>query len=163
MLVERWQPRLLAFAIRLLGERDLAEDAVQTSWVVVVKRIRSLNDPKSIRPWLFRIVANKCMDIIRRRAKRRQAEAAERADDIPDPDMEKKQNATAQAENAAHVRRAMERLDQTHREVLRMHYLENMSVEAIAKRLAIPPGTVKSRLFHARQKIKQSLSGENDE
>ena len=163
MLVERWQPRLLAFAIRVLGERDAAEDAVQTSWVDIVKRIQSVNDPKSIRPWLFRIVANKCTDIVRKRSKRRQKESASGADDVPDPSAEKHQREAEQTDRVSRLRRVMKTLDEDHREVLRLHYQESLSVDAIAKQLSIPPGTVKSRLYHARQKLKHSLQGENNE
>ncbi|MEL6110306.1 MAG: sigma-70 family RNA polymerase sigma factor [Planctomycetota bacterium] len=163
MLVERWQPRLLAFAIRVLGERDAAEDAVQTSWVDIVKRIRSVKDPKAIRPWLFRVVANKCTDIVRRRSKRRKSESAERADEVPDPGVEKRRREADRTERIARLRGVMKTLDEGHREVLRMHYQDGLTVDVIAKQLSIPAGTVKSRLYHARQKLKQSLTGENDE
>ncbi|MEM0925648.1 MAG: sigma-70 family RNA polymerase sigma factor, partial [Planctomycetota bacterium] len=89
ILVERWQPRLLGFAIRLLGDRDLAEDAVQSAWLVIVKRIRSLRDPSAIRPWLFRIVANRCADSLRKQIKRRKKERAAETDHVVDADEQK--------------------------------------------------------------------------
>jgi len=160
LLVERWQPRLMGLAVRILGERDAAEDAVQSCWVDVVRRINSVNDPKSIRPWLFRIVANKCADTQRKRSKRGQIESTANADQVPDPNAEKRQSEVRQSDQVAQLRNAMKTLDDGHRDVLRMHYLEALSVDAIAKRLSIPAGTVKSRLYHARQKLKQSLPGE---
>ena len=68
-----------------------------------------------------------------------------------------------QTDRVSRLRRVMKTLDEDHREVLRLHYQEGHSVDVIAKRLSIPPGTVKSRLYHARQKLKQSLEGENNE
>ncbi|MEM9644017.1 MAG: RNA polymerase sigma factor [Planctomycetota bacterium] len=159
-LVSRWHPRLLAFAVHALGERHSAEDVVQSSWVDVVRRINTINDPKAIRPWLFRIVANKCKDKIRKRFTQRQHERSDQADQIPDPSLDEQEGESRQADQIARLRRKMKALDDGQREVLRLHYLEELPVDAIAHRLSIPPGTVKSRLYHARQKLKQSLSGD---
>ncbi|MEM6472408.1 MAG: sigma-70 family RNA polymerase sigma factor [Planctomycetota bacterium] len=162
-LVQRWQPRLLGFAIRLLSDRDAAEDAVQSSWVEIVRRIRSVKDPGLIRAWMFRIVANKCADIIRKRTKRRRKESEDAADQVADPSTEKRRMEEEKVDQMREVRQGLRLLDPTHREILRLHYSEGQSVDAIAKRLSIPVGTVKSRLFHARKKLKQTLSGENHE
>lgn len=163
ILVERWQPRLLGFAIRLLGDQDLADDAVQSAWLVVVKRIRSLRDPRAIRPWLFRIVANRCADVIRRRTKRREKESAEETDQVADPQEEQQRVEEKRTERITSLRRVMRSLDSDHRDVLRMHYSQDLSIEAMSRRLRIPVGTVKSRLFHARKKLKEALEGEKDE
>ena len=162
LLVNRWQPRLIGLAIRMLEDRDLAEDVVQSAWVDIVKRIGSLNDPKAIRPWLFRIVANKCTDVIRKRSSQRKTQSATDLKDIADPDLQQRSDQQQRSEQVAHLRRIIKSLDDTHREVLRMHYLEQSSIEAIAATLSIPEGTVKSRLYHARQKLKNSL-GETHE
>lgn len=163
ILVRRWQPRLFGLAMRILHDRDAADDAVQSAWVDVVKRIQSVKDPRSIRSWLFRVVANKSTDTVRRRSTRRKKETAAETDQIPDP------SSVADAENdraeqqVVQLRRAMQTLDNDRREVLRLHYLEGLTIEAIAERLAIPCGTVKSRLYHAREKLKSSLIGEDNE
>lgn len=160
-LVTRWQPRLLGFAVRVLGERHAAEDVVQASWVDVVRRINSVKDPKSIRPWLFQIVANKCKDKIRKRSRQRLHESAVQAEQVADPSVDQKESQSRHSDQISMLRRKMKSLDDGQREVLRLHYLEELSVDAIAKRLAIPSGTVKSRLYHARQRLKQTLLGED--
>jgi len=159
-LVSRWHPRLLGFAVRVLGERHSAEDVVQSSWVDIVRRINTIHDPKAIRPWLFRIVANKCKDRIRMQSRQRQHERSDEADQIPDPSLDEHEDALRQADQIAQLRHKMKSLDDSQREVLRLHYLEGLPVDAIAARLSIPSGTVKSRLYHARQKLKQSISGD---
>lgn len=163
ILVQRWQPRLIGLAVRVLGERDAADDVVQSAWVDAVKRINSLNDPKAIRPWLFRIVANKCADVIRKRSKHRQTESATDLEQVADPHLQGRSNQEQRSDQVTQLRRVIKTLGKAHREVLRMHYLEHLSVDSIAERLSIPVGTVKSRMYHARQKLKQSLKGENDE
>lgn len=159
-LVARWHPRLLGFAIRVLGEQHIAEDVVQSSWVDVVRRINTVNDPKSIRPWLFRIVANKCKDKIRKRSKQRKHERPGEADQVPDPSPDQLESQSRRSDQISQLRQKMKSLDDGQCEVLRMHYLEELPIDAIAQRLSLPPGTVKSRLHHARQRLKQSLSGD---
>ena len=164
ILVQRWQPRLLGLAIRLLGDRNLADDVVQTTWVDVVKRINSLEDPKAIQPWLFRIAANKCVDLIRKQSKRRQTESAVNLDleQFADPEALKQSVRDQRSDQVTQLRSVIKTLGETHRDVLRMHYLEQLSVDSIAERLSIPLGTVKSRLYHARQKLKQSLGAKHE-
>ena len=159
-LVQRWQPRLVRLAMRLLNDLTDAEDAVQTSWVVVIRRINSVNDPSALRPWLFRIVANKCADSIRRRTVRRRKEDGLPADAIPDGD----QHSVGDDSDAVRrLRIALRNLDDDRSEILRLHYLEGASVKQISAKLAVPVGTVKSRLHHARRKLREILEGENDE
>lgn len=162
ILVQRWQPRLIGLAVRVLGERDLADDVVQSAWVDIVKRINSLNDPKAIRPWLFRIVANKCADVIRKRSRRRQTESAADLEQVADPNWQKRSNREQRSDQVTQLRRVIKTLDDTHHDVLRMHYLEQLSIDFIAERLSIPVGTVKSRLYHARQKLKQTLGANHE-
>jgi len=75
-------------AWKLLRDAAAADDAVQASWVVVVRRIGTVKDPRSIGAWLCRIVANQCNDFIRLQAKRRCREtvddSAQVADQTPD-------------------------------------------------------------------------------
>lgn len=161
ILVKRWQPRLLAFATRMLGDRDAAEDAVQSSWVDVVRRIKSVQDPSALRPWLFRIVANKCTDFVRRRVRQRNKESVTETHQVPDPSAANREAHEEQSAKVRLLQTAMKTLDEGRREILRLHYLDGLSIDKIAKRLSIPSGTVKSRLHHARNKLKESLSGES--
>jgi RNA polymerase sigma-70 factor (ECF subfamily) len=160
LLVQRWHPRLLSFATRLLSDTDSASDAVQSSWVEVVNRIGSINDPRSIRPWLFRIVANKCRDTIRKRVTRRKVERTVEADEIADPKREQQCEEERDREQLLKLRNAMEQLDSSGQELVRLFYGRGMPVVKIAKQLALPEGTVKSRLHHARRKLKTILKGD---
>ena len=161
-LVKRWQPRLTGLAVRVLGDRHAADDVVQSAWVDVVKRIDSLRDPSAIRPWLFRIVANKCRDVIRNRSKSRQTESATDLEQVADANLQMAPSHEDRVDQVTQIRDLVKTLDDAHRDVLRMHYLEQMSIDSIAERLSIPAGTVKSRLHHARKKLKQSLGGNHE-
>lgn len=160
ILVERWHPRLLRFAKRVLGDVSAAEDVVQASWVEAVKRIGSINDPRSFRSWMFRVVANKCTDTIRRSARRRQAEVSSETAEIEDEHADQGSVRLFGREQVIQLRQAVELLGREDRELVRLFYLDGQSVRQIAQQITVPEGTVKSRLHHVRCKLKRHLKGD---
>ena len=149
-LVRRWHGRVLVRALHLTRDPEAAEDVAQESWVAVIRGLRGLRDPARFPAWTLRIVAHKSRDWIRREEARRRA--ALRAE--PDPSAPDTPELAASIER---VRAGLARLDPARRSILRRFYLEGMSVAEIAEALGIPSGTVKSRLFHARDALKALL------
>jgi len=150
-LVDRWQPKLLRHARYFTRQADAAKDVAQESWIAIVKGLGSLQDPARFRPWAFRIVANKARDWVRREDSRRKAAGRAAAE-------------TAATDEPAAAHGPVERvlgglaaLEPSHRSILTLYYLEGMSVGEIAEALGIPDGTVKSRLFHARDALRARL------
>ena len=154
-LVEVMQPRLMAHAWHLTGDAEAAADAVQEAWVAIVKGLRRLQDPARFRSWALKIVTFKCRDWIRRaQSGRRLAEGlaqeqALREGAPPAP--------TEEVDSVLSMREAIAALQPDRKALLSMFYLEEMSVRDIATALSIPAGTVKSRLFHAREKLRTLL------
>lgn len=151
-LIARWQPRFARLAWRLTSEREAARDVVQDAWLAIVRGLGRLDDPARFRPWAYRIVKNKCADWVRRRATRRSAmeQLREHAthtvtDDEPN------------SGDISRLRDAMARLPDEQRMILSLHYSEEMGIVEIAAVLNVPVGTVKSRLFHARNRLKEAL------
>ncbi len=151
-LIARWQPRFARLAWRLTSEREAARDIVQDAWLAIVRGLSRLDDPARFRPWAYRIVRNKCADWTRRRVTRRSAMEQLRehathsvSDDEPD------------SGDIGRLRDAMARLSDEQRMILSLHYSEEMSIVEIAAVLGVPVGTVKSRLFHARNRLKEAL------
>lgn len=146
-LVGRWQSRLLAHARRLLDRGDAAADATQEAWLAIVRGLPRLDDPARFGPWAYAIVTNKCRDA-RRRGSR---EAAEAIEDHAAP-------AHADADDDRdELRVALRTLSPDHRAVLALHYLDGLALADIATALELPVGTVKSRLHHARDRLRASL------
>ena len=145
VLVGRWQKRLWAHAYGFVCNSEAAWDITQDSWLAIVRGIRKLNDPASFGPWSMQIVANKARDWIRRhkrvvpvRQERQQAGGdCKRVDQSDD------------------LNKILGRLPANHRSILKLHYIEQVSVADIARLLDIPPGTVKSRLHKAREKFRR--------
>ena len=150
-LVRRWQPPLLNYTYRLTGDWAAAQDAVQETWIVVIRGLVALKDVARFRPWLFRIASHKCQDHWRRnQSSQRLAETLQQ---------ESEGMVTAALPNAdgADIDAAFRRLPPESRTVLALMYLEDFSVGEMADVLSLPEGTVKSRLFHARQQLRKLM------
>ncbi len=151
-------PRLFAHAIRLLGDAEDARDVVQETWIEIFRGLRKLNDVRAFPAWATRITTRRCSRIVRSKQSQRQLKNAI-ANDV---DGFVGESGTEQAQ-AMQVRRAISRLPPEQAAAIALFYLEDMSVAEVSVALDVPVGTVKTRLMHAREKLKQSLEGEKDE
>jgi RNA polymerase sigma-70 factor (ECF subfamily) len=169
-LLAEARPRLLALAMRVLGDADEAEDAVQDAMIKVWRNLGRFEGRAAFSTWLHRIAVNAALDRLRRRGSSPLATGT--ADDLHQSDSdhlpipETPERIYARAEAAVVVRRAMGRLSSTHGEALRLCDLEGESYATIAEVTECPLGTVMSRLFHARRKLARELAatatGEGD-
>ena len=153
-LVARWHRRLVAHGWRLTGDRAMAEEAVQAAWIDIVRGLHSLRDERAFPAWAYRIVTRKTAGAIGTRiADRALATALE--DDLPPapPSPEDAADGTA-------LRREVAALPPGHRAAVALHYFEGLSIAETAVALGIPAGTVKTRLMHARARLKTRLEGE---
>ena len=149
-LAGRWHPRICRHALRFTHNADASRDVAQESWIAVIRGLRSLHDPARFRAWVLRIVGNKSRDWIRREQARRRAVAREGAA-TPDVDV------PSQAGDFDRVRSALTGLERGQRLILTWFYVDGMNVREIADVLDIPSGTVRSRLFHARNALRARL------
>jgi len=150
-LAARWHPRLLRHARRLTGDLEGAREAVQEAWLAIARGLRRLQDPARFGAWALRITGRRCADWIGRRRRARHLttglEAADRAL-VP---------ADESGDRLARVRDLLQRLEPEQRALMAMFYVEGFSVAEIATALGVPAGTVKSRLYHARERLRASL------
>jgi RNA polymerase sigma-70 factor (ECF subfamily) len=146
---------LYGMALRTLGDRGLAEEAVQETFLRAWSAAERF-DPElgSLRTWLFAIARNVVIDISRSRAVRprlsEHAEVEDRADESEDP--------YAHALLAWEVEEALRRLGEAHRTVLLETYFRARPYAEVAAELGIPEGTVKSRLSRARGRLAELLN-----
>ncbi len=152
-LVARWQERLWRHAWRLTEDEDAAWDALQEAWIGISRGLQRLSDPAAFPAWAYRIVGHKCRDWLRRRRRQRQlaelyrTEVQESYESAPPPHEALKE--------------AMAQLSGPDRAILSLRYEDAFGTAEIAVILEIPEGTVKSRLFHARKRLKH-LSEDSD-
>jgi RNA polymerase sigma-70 factor (ECF subfamily) len=147
---------LLYYAMSLTGSEDAALDVLQDAWIKVFRGIHKLRDPGSLRPWLYSIVHGIAVDRIRKNYSREQAEAVQLEDfqEVEEPSFAE--------EDAAEIHAALNQIGIHHREVLVLHFLEDLSLAEIAKVVGCSEGTVKSRMHYAKRAMKQILEGGND-
>lgn len=152
-LIARWTPRLIRHASHLLHDMDAARDAVQDAWIGAARGLRRLEDPARFPAWMFALVSRRCADSVRRavRDRRLVAQAAELADEA----------ARDMAHERLDLRAAMSQLPVGQRLVVSLHYGEGFGVDEIAAAHGLPPGTVKSRLFAAREALRRFLEGDD--
>lgn len=153
-LARRWTPKLMRYASRVLGRPDAASDVVQETWIAVLRGLKQLDDTSNFPAWLYSIAHRKCVDGIRLAQRQRrlissvEQEYAAGAAENPH---------RAEAGEAAHIAAAVARLNREHREVVHLFYTEDLGIADIASILGVPVGTVKSRLHHARESLKNHL------
>lgn len=153
-----WHPRFLAHAWRLLGERELAREAVQDAWTEIVSGLPRLRDAEAFAAWSFRIVTRRCARLIRKRQSSRALAQAVAIEPPPEDRADLDRSA-----DAARIRRAMAELPAEQRAAVWLFYQQDQSIAEIAVALDVPAGTVKTRLMHARRKLRESLDGGENE
>lgn len=159
-LAERWQPKLLAHAYRLLGDTEQARDVVQDGWVDIVRGLSKLKEPRLYPAWAYRIISRRAADKIKKLQRQRKIVGAYEAE--PRPGSRSNADIEARAD-ASPLRRALAELPPKQRAAMALFYLEDFSVTEISIALSVPAGTVKTRLMTARKKMRAILQGDPHE
>lgn len=149
-LVRQYDPQLRAYAYRLLGDRTAMDDALQNAYLNAFGAIGRFRGDASFKNWMYRIVHNACIDLIRRR--RDDAELFEGAAVAVDP-------ARARGDRLDLIA-AFEAMTAEHRAVLTLIDVEGFDYAEAADVLSVPIGTVRSRLNRARSAMRRELGGE---
>jgi RNA polymerase sigma-70 factor (ECF subfamily) len=162
--VLRHQERAHTVALGLLRDEQDAREIVQEAFLRVFRRLDSFQGGSTFFTWLYRIVRNLCIDLLRKPARRG-------ADSVFPQDIDElierpltfgnaagdPLQSLARGEIVRSVEQSLARLPSYHRQVIVMRELEGLSYEEMAERIGVSKGTVMSRLFHARRKLQRSL------
>lgn len=157
-LVKRWHKVFCDKAYWLVKDKDAAKDIAQDSWTVIIQKIDTLNDPKQFKYWAFRIVCNKSTDWLRIDTKK-QKQSIQNNLEIEFDNKEYSENKPLKIK----LLNAINDLPANQKIVIRLFYLESNSLKKISDLQKISVGTAKSRLFHAREKLKIILKNTNYE
>jgi RNA polymerase sigma-70 factor (ECF subfamily) len=153
-LVRRWTPKLVRYATRVQGRPELARDIVQETWVAAIRGMKRLDDPARFPAWIYSIAHRKCIDGIRlNQRQRRLIESVGHEAVI----VSASDRCRLDQGDRSDLTMAISRLSQEQREVVHLFYGEDLSINDIASVLNVPTGTVKSRLHHARESLKNYL------
>ena len=164
-LVRRYQERIYATVYHMTSNHEDANDLAQESFIKAFHALKSFKGGSSFYTWIYRIAVNKTINFL----KQRKHKAAMSLDDLDfnaehDPDLvalisEKTPRREAGlAELQEKLNEALLRLSEPHRLVVTLHDVQGLSHEEIAKIMDCNIGTVRSRLFYARQQLQAYLS-----
>ncbi|MCU0726818.1 MAG: sigma-70 family RNA polymerase sigma factor [Planctomycetes bacterium] len=159
-LVVRYENRIHATVFRILGNRDDAREFAQDTFLRAFDRLSTFRDGARFSTWLYTIALNVTRSELRRRKARRDRRplSLEQTEIDPPDGAEAPEEGAGRRELAALALRELDRLDTEAREVVVLRDLEDLSYEEIAGVLGCPPGTVKSRLFRAREELRARLA-----
>jgi RNA polymerase sigma-70 factor (ECF subfamily) len=164
-LVRRYQERIYATVYHMTSNHEDANDLAQEAFIKAFQALKSFKGGSSFYTWIYRIAVNKTINFLKQRKNKTQMSL----DDLDfnaehDPDLvalisDKTPRREANlAELHEKLNEAMQRLSESHRMVVTLHDIQGMSHEDIAKIMDCNIGTVRSRLFYARQQLQAYLS-----
>lgn len=165
-LARRHRDPAYFFALQLLGNPDDALDVAQDAMLRFFSHLDRFDPRRPVRPWLFRIVRNRVLDLFRRRKVRKHDSIDAAADDEDRPDLvliDETMDPEGDAHDAQLRRRifsALSELTHNQREILVLRDYQDLAYAEIAETLEIPIGTVMSRLHGARKRLRQVLEGD---
>ena len=159
-LVERYQRGVLSLIVRIVGNREDAEDVAQETFVKAFTRLDTFDPTYKFSNWLFKIAHNTALDALRKRGAIPsvvEVGGEGEGDDpwvrVADTRAQAPDEAAAMAEFRGDVEEALARLRPEFREVVVLRHLEGRAYEDIAQIMDLPLGTVKTFLFRARREL----------
>ena len=162
--MQSYGPRLIALSAGICRDRHRAEEIVQEAFIKLWKSPPDAGEV-AYASWLRRVVTNLSINALQRT--KRPGALPEFSDDAALQSGRQPEQKAAMDEHLAHVRAAMDRLDEPKRAILMLRVGESLSYEEIAEHLGVPVGTVMSRLNRARaalmQELKRDLKNADDE
>ncbi|AUP81136.1 RNA polymerase sigma factor [Flavivirga eckloniae] len=158
VLVKRWHKLFCEKAFYILKDADAAKDIAQDSWNIIMDKICNLNNPESFGSWGMRIVYTKSIDLIKaKNRKLSELESYKYEQDILDVQDDDNESLKRK------LLHTVKKLPDNQQAVIKLFYVEDYSLKEISAILNISVGTAKSRLFHAREKLKETLKYRNYE
>ena len=152
-LIDVYDRKLIYFIQRILGHIDGALDVLQSVWLIVHRKLTTLQSPDAFRVWIYRIAHDQAISELRRKLIRPTP-----VDDLEEVLVTDEQCAEVTAfENAELVHQGLKELSIEHRRVLTLRFLEDMSIEEIAQVIGAHAGTVKSRLHYAKLALRRQI------
>lgn len=154
-LVSRYRDTHMRFAVRMLGDRFDADDALQSAWLRAFRHLRQCAEPGRFGTWMYSIVANECRSLAFRRKRRERRivsddGALEAAQSMDDPEHQLLRE---------EIERALADLDLDQREAFLMKHVEGLSYEEMAQITGAGTSALKMRVKRACERLRELLEG----
>lgn len=149
-VVERYQAEAVGHAVAILGNREDALDAVQEAFIDAFRALDKLDLSLRFYPWFYVILRNRCYKLAAGRRRRVVSSSDEMEILAP--------TSSLQPEDTMILEQAMLEVPTEDRELITLRHLDGLSYQELAERLAVPQGTIMSRLYHARRRLREKLA-----
>ena len=157
-LVQQYQKRVFALAVRMCPTPELAEEAAQEAFLAAWQGLPFFRGDSAFATWLYRLTSNACVDLLRKENRHQgpslddETVSAEVPDPTPTPE-----KAVEQQELRRQIEAGLQTLSPEHREVLILREIHQLRYDEIADSLSLDVGTVKSRISRARKQLRNFL------
>ena len=165
-LVRRHHRRIYALVYHMTGHREDAEDLVQDVFIKAYASLSGFKGDSGFYTWVYRIAVNRTLNFLKQRGRKSGDLSLDNLDDAVERDpafvelraRESPLREAGLSELQKKLNEALQRLSEKHRTVVVMHDIEGIPHDEIARLLGVSAGTVRSRLFYARQQLQNELS-----
>jgi len=149
-LIKQYERSIRYFIRRLVSDTDLADELFQDTWLTVIRKIHTLENPERFAVWLYRIARNRVYQELRRKKQVLELDESMEAPDNPEEEV-------LSVEDVSKLHRCLGELKPLQKEALMLRFIERMSYEEIAEVLDCNVGTVRSRIHYAKQVLRTKL------
>jgi RNA polymerase sigma-70 factor (ECF subfamily) len=168
-LMKRYERELYGYLVRYLGDRELAEDVFQNTFLQLYTKIGTYDQERPVKPWLYTIATHQAIDALRRNGRHQAVSLDQGREELPDGEVRRlveviESRASGPLdqvqgeERRAKVRDSVDRLPEFLKQVVVLAYYQGLKYREIAEVLEIPVGTVKSRLHAALARLQEAWS-----
>ncbi|MFZ1977339.1 MAG: sigma-70 family RNA polymerase sigma factor [Bacteroidota bacterium] len=161
ILIDRHKAKALTLAVRILKNREDAEEVLQDAFVRVYRSLSSFEGKSSFSTWFYRIVYNRCMSALEKRKEYYISSLDEEYEDYPVIEIESGDPAPdiqlESDEFRTVVEQEIEKLPSMYGGIFTLFVIQEMSYEEIVRITGLPIGTVKARIFRARSMLRNIL------
>ena len=161
-LIEQYQHRLLRYLIHLSGNRALAEDLFQETWIRVLERGHQYDGQREFSTWLYAVARNLTIDYLRKKSPVSLDGLMENEDHAPFEPIDTRPAAwelVQQGQQAATINAALVGIPAEYREAVVLRFQDGLALDEIAAVTGAPLGTVKSRLYRGLNLLTEKLGG----
>jgi len=163
LLLKKYKGAIYGLIYKMVQDKRETEDLVQETFIKAFSALKSFNAEYAFSTWLFKIASNNCIDFLRKKRlmtmsidKPTESKDGTVVKEFPDPIINPEMQ-LIEDEKKTIIDKAIENLPKKYRMAILMRHKEEKSYEEIAEILDIPLGTVKARIFRAREKLKKYL------
>lgn len=162
-LIGKYKIAVYNLVYRMVRDKQEAEDLTQETFIKTFKSLPSFNEEYAFSTWIFKIATNNCIDFFRKRKLKTYSidkpikyKTSEIQQDHPDPDLDAEKQILAD-ERSHLIKEAINSLPEKYHQAIKLRHVEERSYEEIAEMLDLPLGTVKARIFRAREMLNKAL------